>query len=696
MAGKFIIEDMDEPQFSAGKFVIEDAAPLSALDAGGALASGVNHGVIAGLGGLPAKVGADIIDLGTAAYGTAGRALGLLEPQDMPEPLDRSKVFMSPEWITNKLQGNSVTAAAINNPRPDLRSARLLNAGGNAVGASLAGRPADMAMQLASGVAGQGATEAGASPAWAMVASMTPQLGVTGAQGATRGAVRGGEQGRLEMEQRIRDFEAAGVDPTVGLATGGRTAQAIESALAKAPGGAGVMAKKIEDIQAQLQGTANLVRDTASPVYGPVAAGEALRHGAEAYKDRRGAIYGTMMDRAMDLIPEGMTFPVSGMMARGEATLADVPGAPNVSGVLNQPRAFTQRVVQALERDATPQPSQNVPSQILQADGQPFTTQTRATPGGLPMEGIRGLRSRIGELAYAQNPLNADANTGALKNLYGGARQDIRNAGTLADAERVARGQNPGVAQGLDRADRFYSQTQRILDDVLAPIHKTAEGSPERAYARVESDMRNSGQSAVKLMSALPLENRKLVLATAIDRLGRARPGAQNADGDAFSASTFLTNWNKMSPEAKKTVTWMPNGSAMRDQLDMIARAADRLGQASKVYSNPSGTAQATNAVGAISGLASGLSLAAAGHVGAGLMSAGGILGTMAIFNVSARTMSNPRFVKWLADSTKMRPQQIQQHLARLSLMATRETDPEARAELQELQQRLAMETAGN
>jgi hypothetical protein len=42
----------------------------------------------------------------------------------------------------------------------------------------------------------------------AMLASMGPQAVATGAAGATRVAMRGGEAGRREMEQRRQDFKA--------------------------------------------------------------------------------------------------------------------------------------------------------------------------------------------------------------------------------------------------------------------------------------------------------------------------------------------------------------------------------------------------------------------------------------------------------------------------------------------------------
>jgi hypothetical protein len=657
---------------------------LSAMQAGGALATGFNRAALAQLPGLPVKTALDVADLMRAGYGYLGHKAGFLEPEQMPEPLDRRRYAGSPEWIAAKIESNPYGAAAINNPRPDDPTARVLNAGGNAVGSAVTGNARDAAMQFGSGVAGQVASELGASPEWAMVAGMAPQTGTVAAAEAARRSMRGGAQGQREMQERMAMFEQAGVDPTVGLATGRRGPQAIESAFAKTPGGAGVMARKVEAMQDQMRDTANAARDRVSDTYGPGAAGDAARQGIQAYRGRQQDIYGAMQDRALRMVPEGMTFPANATLARGAATLADIEGAPNVSRVVNKPLGFTQDVLGALEKDAQPRPPQQVPSRILQENGQPFAQEIPGAPGGIPFEGLKALKSRVGQLAYADNPLMADANSGAMKALYGGAKEDLRSAALMADAERAAQGQQPGVLRQLDRADRFYTQSQRILENVLAPIHKATEAGSERGYYRIEGDLRNSGKQAQRLMASLPLDARKQVTATVIDRLGKASPGQQNAEGSAFSPQTFLTNWNKLAPESKSALfSSVPNGSHVATKLESLAKTTEAMNKAAKVYANPSGTAQATNVVGAATGLASGLALMASGRVGAGMVTMGTVLGSMAAANGGARLMTSPKFVTWLSQTTEVKPDRMQQHLRRLAINATQEKNPEQRAALE-------------
>lgn len=658
--------------------------PLTPLQGAGAVASGFNRSVLAGIPGLPVATALNVADLARAGYGYVGNKLGMLSPDEMPQPLERSHYVGSPEWIAQQIAANDVGAAAINNPRPDNATARVLNAGGSGIGAGMSANPSIAGMQFASGVSGQLATEAGADPAWALLASMAPQTAVTGGAMATRGAMRGGEEGRAEMEARLRQFREAGVDPTVGLATGNRRTQAVESLLSKVPGGAGTMAAKVEAMHSQMQNTANAARDQVSPVYGPVAAGEALKRGITGYRESQQDIYKRINDRAMDLVPENMRFPVDSIQARGAATLADIPGAPNVSRAINKPLGFTQEVLSALNKDAAPPALSMKPSQILGENGQPFMTPTPGNPGGLPIEAIKGLKGRIGELAYANNPLLADANTGALKNLYGGAKQDLLNAGALADAERVARGQQPGVLSGLQRGDKFYAQSQKILEDVLAPIYKAGDPASEKSFYRVESDLRNSGQQVTRAMASLPVEARRQTAATVIDRLGRAAPGQQNAEGSAFSPQTFLTNWNRITPEAKSGLfLGIPQAAPARAKLDALAKSASMIRDANKVYANPSGTAPAVGMIGTGIGLASGAMGIASGNVPGGLKTMAAVLTGMEGAWGGAKAMTNPRFVTWLSTTTALKPEHMAAHIRRLAVLANAEKDPEQRDALE-------------
>ena len=147
--------------------------------------------------------------------------------------------------------------------------------------------------------------------------------------------------------------------------------------------------------------------------------------------------------------------------------------------------------------------------------------------------------------------------------------------------------------------------------------------------------------------ASLPADARRAVTATMVDSLGRATPGAQNGEGTRFSSNTFLTNWNKLSPDGKNTLfSGFPEAARLRANMDDVAAAAQSINANVKAYTNPSQTAKvsAAQALGGavFAGLMGNLPIAAAGA-----LTVGGGWGT-------AKLMTSPYFVNWLAQAPKL------------------------------------------
>lgn len=172
-----------------------------------------------------------------------------------------------------------------------------------------------------------------------------------------------------------------------------------------------------------------------------------------------------------------------------------------------------------------------------------------------------------------------------------------------------------------------------------------------------------------KVTQSLPVEAKRALSASVVRRLGRATNSQQNDDGDAFSSQTFLTNWSKLSPEAKR-VLFDSHGPEFRRDMDALARVASNLRDGSKVFANPSGTAGATAGVGLLSAVGT--------TVGTGNfpLAAKIVAGAMAT-NGAARFLTNPNVVKWLARTTETPDATLPAQLANLAAIADRTGDPE-------------------
>jgi hypothetical protein len=512
------------------------------------------------------------------------------------------------------------------------------------IGEILATRPG---VQVASGVTSSGAAgvvrEEGGGPGSQLIAAITgamvPSVATTLGAATTRALVRGGEAGRQRVAQNIRTFEGAGAGtPSVGQATESRMNRAVESLLAKTPGAAGRMAAKGEAEAAGLGTKVDEMATSLAGRTGAAPAGRQIKGGLEQFVDDFKVSSSKLYD-ALDkhIAPDTQT-PVANTLAKVAELTKPIKGAPEISAVIQTPKLET--VGTALAKDAAAKPPQPILSALLGPDGKPIVTgQTLAQPGGIPYQALKELRSAVG--AKISNPsLADDIPTGQWKQLYGALSKDMAAA---------ARAAGPKAEAAFVRANNFYAAGLKRIEDVLQPIVK--KGDPEDIFQAAISGTREGASTISGVMKSLPPESRRVVAATMMRRLGIATPGKQNELGEVFSGETFLTNWNRISPEAKR-VLFAPLSDQHRADLDKIAKVASNLREGSKVFSNPSGTGQV---VAATSGLTAFGVLLASGQ----FHGAAAVAGGAGLANAQSRLMTNPRFVKWLAESTKAPAEQL-------------------------------------
>jgi hypothetical protein len=743
MAWVPVVDDEEEKR---GRWVPAEQAPATAYDRTQAGVSGINSGLLTKLLGLPVDTVTNLIDLAKAGYGSGAlnevvkavlplgvrNAVPDIKPAtaaEMPGLTDRSKVAYSSDWIADQIR-RAGGQAMIDANRPDDTLSRYLHAGGEAVGASALGarvpggtlgsqvvgavdrwamappplyNPAtaaarvpnlpltgvrDATMAGAAGAASQGAAEAFPdNPAMAVAAGFAPQAATHGTAAGIRGSVRGGEASRLEMNRRLEALREAGVStPSVGLATGGRGAQATESLFARTPLAAGVMAKNAQNVQQQMGTRAGELADLSATERGPRVAGQTLTESIADYRQRQQDIEDRLIARVGQAVPPGQLFPQSGVLGVGHTVTQPIPGAPAQTALRDADRTWVNQQVAAALRDSLgtpPGPPTQVPSGILGPNGQPIMNTVPGTPGrppGVPFDALRQIKSLIGSHAYpAGGALMVGADDAALKALYGGAKQDIRSAAGLADLQRVAQGLPPAAGARMERADNFYAATQRILEDVLGPIHKAGEKAPEKAYQSVVASAKNAPSLTQQTMRSLPAEARSQVAATVIDGLGRAKSGRQTDLGDKFSSETFLTNWDTIKPEAKTALfSAFPHADTVRRGLDNIAKSASMLREKGGVWANPSGSGGAVGQLATAGGVVTGVATGSPSLVLKTLAAPG-------IGWAGAKLLTNPKFVTWLSQATTIPEARQQQHLARLAAVSTTERDPETAQAMRDL-----------
>lgn len=235
--------------------------------------------------------------------------------------------------------------------------------------------------------------------------------------------------------------------------------------------------------------------------------------------------------------------------------------------------------------------------------------------------------------------------------------------------------QGKSTAAGLyAKANKEWRDLKKLEDDVYEPIlGKNAERSGEQVVKTIMADLQGNNARAVKLLNSLPSESQSRLRASIIGRLGHANKSAQNAEGNAFSLETFLTNWNDIGETAKRAY-FGPESRAALNDLAKIAQGARETGK----YANRSNTGGAVgNLLTAGTGLIDMTTLGAtlAGQYGAG------------------RLLASPRFSRWLARApkTSLSPPA---YIDRLSRIASAE--PAIAADVLQLQKRLTDMLSGS
>lgn len=519
----------------------------------------------------------------------------------------------------------------------------------------------------AAGVVRENGGGPGAQLAAGIAGSLAPTVAVGGGAAAIRGLARGGEEGRQRMVERVKTFEDAGIEnPTVGQATGTRGAQATESVLSRMPASAGRMVARGEEEAAQMGAKVSGIADDLAKNTDATKAGLTIERGIKGFvKDFR-ATQDRLYNALDRYIAPDSRVDVTSTKAALESLNQPIPGAPETSKFFQNARigGIQRAVVADTETPAGPL-SQLGPIQRKLFEDLPPAQQTALAndmiDGKLPFEAVKKLRTLVGR-ELSEHNLASDVPRSKWKALYAALSKDMEGAAAAA---------GPEAERTLARANNYSSAGMSRIENVLDRV--VGEGkAAEKIYGAAVGETKNGATTINAVMRSLAPAEQDVVRSEFIRRLGGATAGNQNAEGTAFSAKTFLTEWNKVDPAAKRTLFAGKDGQIAKD-LDAVAKAAELIDKGSKVFANPSGTAQALTASHA------GIGLAAAIGTGNAPVAAG-IIGGLFAANGSARLMTNPDFVRWLAKSTTMPAGAIPGHIQALAQSAEKWDDADKAA----------------
>lgn len=321
-----------------------------------------------------------------------------------------------------------------------------------------------------------------------------------------------------------------GITPSLGMTgkTGGMAAAALE----KVPFAAEMVAKDAARAVGEVEGA---FRKVISGGLSPSSAGELLQKGLKGFVSKFQERSNKLYDEVAAQIPPGTRVDVSNMKGAVTEAKQYFAGNPELASKLG----------------------------LSRWDG----VLAEAEKNGISWQAVRQLRSQIGEAIGSNRGALADEDVGRLKQLYGALTSDM---------EAAAKAAGPKAYQAWSRANGFYKsgakRIERSLDGTISAKN------PERAFeafdALTQADRSTADIARMRqIKSSLSRDDWSQISESIADRLGKAKSGAQNAEGTVFSPATFLTEWNKMSPDAKRILFDEP----VRVELEKIAKVSERV-----------------------------------------------------------------------------------------------------------------------
>ena len=514
-------------------------------------------------GAFVADVASKGVNVGISALDKAGQAIGD-KPLDYRLPTDRTQTVYQgftdmgfPEPNPTEERYGRFTAGAMLPIKGGQMMQQSASPVTRAVGETLATKPGGQYVRAnTAAAAGQGAEELGAGPGVQMAAEFAggaaPDIARYGGGAAARRIARG-PGGPQPVSETIQTFERAGTTPTAGQATENRLLQANEGAMSRTPGGAGRMVNKAET---QATEVAAFIEDRATQLAGRTSAEQAGRtiergiSGEGGFIDRFRATQNRLYTELEELVPDHTQAPMRNTVDLLEDMTGTIPGATNVSRELANPAI--ERIYTSLMDDLALSPS-----------------------GRLPFSALMKLRSTVGRRLETVTIVD-DVPRAEWKRLYGALSRDM---------DEIIGTNDPEALQAYRRANNHTKSGHARIERIENVIKK--KGGPEKIFAAATSGTKEGATVLHGVMQSLNKEEQKVLTATIMRRLGKATPGAQNELGDVFSMERFLTNWNGLSVEAKRTL-FDRYGPSFRADIDAIAKMAANIRTGSRVFQNPS------------------------------------------------------------------------------------------------------------
>jgi hypothetical protein len=327
--------------------------------------------------------------------------------------------------------------------------------------------------------------------------------------------------------------------------------------------------------------------------------------------------------KAGDAARKSLTGYIRGVSAEGVTKAYDKVDDLIEFPALTRPLISTEKVATAIDRlrDA---------SASSRSGAVAFVENALARKGGLTYEGIKGLRSEIGEMIDT-GVLPANTSGKELKRIYGALTDDLKETIRMAGGDKAL--------SAWERANRYTALISARRENLTRILGAPSdEGIVERLTATASSKARADIKLLAQARKAAGPEAWRELASAVISRMGRAQ-------GGDFSPTRFFTAYDNLSARGRGILFRSTGNADLAQYIDDIATVSKRFKDIEQ-YANTSRTG-ATNA---ITATAAGVGSAITGILAGSIMAPLSVLGPIVGGRVLAHLLSKPASAKVLRD----------------------------------------------
>lgn len=340
-----------------------------------------------------------------------------------------------------------------------------------------------------------------------------------------------------------------GVTPTVGMVTGRKWLTTLENTLSKVPG-AGNLGEAYAKTHAGMSAFVDQLKTALGHNPDSSETGRDILEAVKAYTEKFKTDANEAYDYAFQKLPQHTKFNAN--------KLADTIGEMKAR--------YTHESLSNLMDSPVVKEIYNIVQQM---------------PGGVTQGGRKKAIFSITEGRALLQRINEAIGSGmdsAFKNM---SESDLSR---LADAlsEDISRTfEAHGHGKMWQQIQSRYAAGRAIIDEAQKVLGNARWG--DEVYSKLFGNQAGAfkpigADSIIALKAAMPLGDVNKLAGEIVHRMGLESAGNAGAGGREFNAATFLTNWNKLSPEAKAALFTETHLNDL-DQLAKLSEGIKRLGK---------------------------------------------------------------------------------------------------------------------